>query len=220
MQQFTQEDDYKKILTRAQAQAHDAGMDDILYLYRTTTEDVVQRIVSETKGEVTLKFTEKKVHYKDIQTAPIATSKQAGVWFCSTLYNGNLPDISPYGTHMVTVPIEEFLHQFKTPDFYVEHIHHYGGENKYIRLILVDSTVEANLSVLEQCKKIDIKNNPFLILDKDNKTYKVAKRPVWVEVFVPRSINFKFTDSTYKVKEVEVSETGKQTTQPTPGYGF
>ncbi|XP_060080857.1 phytanoyl-CoA hydroxylase-interacting protein-like [Ylistrum balloti] len=108
-----------------------------------------------------------------------------GVWFCSTLFNGNLPNKSPYGTQRVKIPIEKVFSQLgSSVNLYLGQKAEVSG-NKYIRLMAVKEG--DTFECLEHMQKIDPVDNEWMKFTSDTE-FAVAKRPVWVEVFFPYKI--------------------------------
>lgn len=118
-----------------------------------------------------------------------------GVWFCATLCNGDLPTISPYGDMRVRIPIDNVIEQLggiQNVSLYLgetKSISSLNGTNTYVRLMLVKQG--DNSKILKFMQKVNIADNPWLILDTSmtNGLYKVARRPIWVEIYIPYCIN-------------------------------
>ncbi|XP_033730065.1 uncharacterized protein LOC117319342 [Pecten maximus] len=114
-----------------------------------------------------------------------------GVWFCSTLYNGDLPNISPYGKERMKISIKSVISQLGGK------ISLYHGKdstvktNKYVRLMVVKEGDK--FDCLKHMEKLDPKDNNWLKFISDTEC-QVAKRPNWVEVFCPYTIDIKDGD--------------------------
>ncbi|XP_021338908.1 uncharacterized protein LOC110440262 [Mizuhopecten yessoensis] len=108
------------------------------------------------------------------------------VWFCATLYNGDLPNISPYGKERVRLPIDKLLRQLGGK------VNVYRGKdaqvntNKYIRLMLVKEG--DYFDCLEHMEKLNFEDNDLLKFISDSE-FEVAKRPNWVEIACPYEVD-------------------------------
>ena len=85
-----------------------------------------------------------------------------GLFFCATLWNGDLPTTSPYGPVRLKIPSSTMLNNKRIyfADFYCTA----GGHNGNHYLILVITTPESQNDVFCQSKllQLDLYNNPFL----------------------------------------------------------
>ncbi|XP_069131794.1 uncharacterized protein [Argopecten irradians] len=111
-----------------------------------------------------------------------------GVWLCSTLYNGGLPTISPYGKQRVALPIRSVLHQLGGK------VNLYRGKdsivksNRYVRLMLVREGDD--FECLEHMEKLNPLDNAWLKFISDSECL-AAQRPYWVEIYCPYEIDIK-----------------------------
>ncbi|XP_069135765.1 uncharacterized protein [Argopecten irradians] len=141
----------------------------------------------------------KKSKTPNIWQEPLAEpDAPTGVWFAVTLWNGNLPTISPYGTERVLVPIQrihEHIHSSLDPVLYLEaKINNPGKSTIYIRLILLKGDDQENINwcIQHNLQKLDLDNNPWLRIDGDGqwKTWQNISPPThWVFVFVADDVN-------------------------------
>ncbi|XP_069133288.1 uncharacterized protein, partial [Argopecten irradians] len=111
-----------------------------------------------------------------------------GVWFCSTLFNGGLPTISPYGKQRVALPIGSVLDQlggrvslYRGKDSVVR-------SNRYVRLMLVKE--EDRFECLEFMEKLNPLDNAWLKFISGSECL-AAQRPNWVEIYCPYEIDIK-----------------------------
>ena len=87
-----------------------------------------------------------------------------GVWFATTLYQGRLPDKSPYGDQRVLVPVATLMDQVgSNPVLRLEKIVHYRSNSKsYVRLILCSEEYSKDPWMQDNTTLVDITRNPFL----------------------------------------------------------
>ncbi|OWF37317.1 uncharacterized protein LOC110440301 [Mizuhopecten yessoensis] len=109
-----------------------------------------------------------------------------GLWFCSTLFNGILPNQSPYGEERVKIPIENVFSQLGGKVNIYQGKNAFVSGNTYVRLMLVKEG--DNFACLEHMEKLNLKDNVFLKCISESQ-FQVPKRPIWVETFVPYEID-------------------------------
>ncbi|XP_021351788.1 uncharacterized protein LOC110449331 [Mizuhopecten yessoensis] len=109
----------------------------------------------------------------------------AGVWFCATLYNGGLPQFSPYGDRRVKIPFAGVIQQLGgNVKLFKDVIDRHSNGNTYVKLMLVKGN--DNIELFKHMTELDTANNPWLKLYGGNG---VAKTPIWVEIYVPYPID-------------------------------
>ncbi|XP_021338937.1 uncharacterized protein LOC110440290 [Mizuhopecten yessoensis] len=159
-------------------------MDKAFYFYHVTSKAIRTRLTT-TKALVP------QIHSPRSEWMWLLDSKYKnkipkGVWFCSTLYNGGLPTISPYGTERVRMPIEKVLGQLGG-GFSLYHARDAQVQaNTYVRLMVVKDGDD--FDCLEYMEKINPRKNDWLQLV-SNSEFKVAKRPKWVEIYYPYEVD-------------------------------
>ncbi|XP_060075878.1 uncharacterized protein LOC132555545 isoform X1 [Ylistrum balloti] len=109
-----------------------------------------------------------------------------GVFFCATLYFGDLPTISPYGERRVRIPIDDVLRQLGGNVKLYSGEPTQAGNNTYVRMMLVKE--DDDFDVLQHMKQENIASNQWLRLAGG---YQVACRPTWVYIYVPYPISVK-----------------------------
>lgn len=108
-----------------------------------------------------------------------------GVFFCATLYNGDLPTISPYGSERVRVPISEVIRQLGGQVELYQGKGMDNRENRYVRLMMVRQGYTN--PILQHMSKLDLADNEWLRSTPNG--FLVARRPTWVVIYIPESIN-------------------------------
>ena len=115
-----------------------------------------------------------------------------GVFFCCTLFNGGLPDRSPYGTERICIPVEHFLGG--NPRLFYNSYHVVPGNPvpvRYVVLVLVQESDPNFLFCMNNLVELDMNNNSFLRMNYFERRYECFsnqlcynKFRLYVEVFV------------------------------------
>ena len=152
--------------------------------------------------------------------SPLSKNKDVkGVFFCTTLYKGDLPDQSPYGEYRVAVPIQHIVRNVKDWALFFERAHHYG-KVQYVRMVLVKKSKSKYDWCKHNLQPVDIGGNGVLEWDGDVECVKASKKSddkyrytnIYTEVFVVGDVL-----NLEKCKWGEVYNTGTSRTSPTPG---
>ena len=127
-----------------------------------------------------------------------------GVFFCCTLFRGQLPDRSPYGTERICIPVEHFLSG--NPRLFYNSSHKVPGNPvpvHYVVLVLVKEN-ESDPEFLfckENLVELPMDNNSFLRLDRSGQIYECFSNQtcfdrfkLYVEVFVVGDVKLPFWD--------------------------
>ena len=125
-----------------------------------------------------------------------------GVWFAASLFQGDLPTKSPFGTERLKVPIEdicidkdgEYRHLFLEGKFSIPFEKRnrdgvkYTETVNYVRLAMCSETNENISRCRQTMEQLDISNNRYLKLDRENGYHAVMPTSVgdrtYVHVFV------------------------------------
>ena len=177
-------------------------------------DDLKERVKSNSKEEVEFFFhvTESRNSrgWSKLE-ARSETSDIKGVWFCVTLYNGQLPTQSPYGRYRVCIPIRRILAQYDKWSLFVESIHYYPyhTKNRYVRFVLVKDLKEQPDDVQKSCAKlpqVGLTDNPIFGYNPTNETGYCLKNVhpnyphYWVEVLIVGEVDIDVRD---EVKNTE-----------------
>ncbi|XP_067675468.1 phytanoyl-CoA hydroxylase-interacting protein-like isoform X1 [Haliotis asinina] len=114
--------------------------------------------------------------------------KLEGVFFGVTLWNGDLPDKSPYGDTRVAVPLERLFDD--STRLYFADFYCMDGQrdNHYVILVLTKKDTKADLFCKDRLILLDERKNEFL--GKEGSTYKTLRQnKVWVEVFYTNEVD-------------------------------
>ena len=125
-----------------------------------------------------------------------------GVFFCCTLFNGQLPTQSPYGTERIRIPVEHFLSG--NPHLFYNSYHVTGGNPvpvHYVILVLVKESDPDFSFCRENLVELPMDNNSFLIIDRSGQRYGCFSNQtcyttfkLYVEVFVVGDVRLPLWD--------------------------
>ncbi|XP_067675493.1 phytanoyl-CoA hydroxylase-interacting protein-like [Haliotis asinina] len=105
-----------------------------------------------------------------------------GVFFGVTLWNGDLPTISPYGDTRVVVPLERLFDDSARLYFADFYCMRGQRDNHYVTLVLTKKGTKADRFCRQNLIPLKKRRNMFLRMKE--RTYKtLRKNNVWVEVF-------------------------------------
>lgn len=158
------------------------GMEIVNWFYHVCKEDIFNFI----RSEGTL------CPHKALEIYP--GHNTYGVWFCASLFKGDLPDRSPYGTYRLKFSTEEIIALYSSLNLYFMDSYTFATSKvQYVRLLL--SNEDANPQFLS----LDIGNNPFLQIRKIEttgkwqvevcKTYsRDCENKIYVEILVDKHV--------------------------------
>lgn len=117
-------------------------MEEIYYLTHVTSEVKKEKIQHD---DILQAYVETNPKSLPIEDLPLRQpGAPAGVWFGASLYEGRLPDRSPYGNCRVKVPLDEIMNQLdaqpdQNPPLLFKEGEFYWKDVRYIRLIMCSS---------------------------------------------------------------------------------
>ena len=139
--------------------------------------------------------------------APLAKSNIKGVWFMASLFQGRLPDQSPYGDQRVKIPLRKLCSDVDDWKLFFESAYYFETKKpQYIRLVLVKSNDTDSIKWLaENTKQLDIKTNNVFKIDTAGASI-MANQPepyVYIEVLVVGDIDLSGVGACYdKIKDI------------------
>lgn len=159
------------------------GNEMVVYLYHCTTQ--ANKVNIQDEGFLTAKTA----------TAPgiiLGTGPVKGVWFSSTLFRGELPTMSPYGTERIKIQIAELCNNLENWLLFYECAYRYEGRSiQYIRLVLADRSKDTNEDSIQWCEdnlaQLNITDNPFFFSENRRTARCLANKPkpyTYIEVLI------------------------------------
>ncbi|XP_048258383.1 phytanoyl-CoA hydroxylase interacting protein-like isoform X2 [Haliotis rufescens] len=111
-----------------------------------------------------------------------------GIFFGVTLYNSDLPNVSPFGDTRVKVPLGQVFDEAARlyfGDFYCVTV---KRPTHYVILVLTKPDTEADVFCQQHLIRLNERDNTFL--KKEGETYETLnQKDMWVEVFYTSEVN-------------------------------
>jgi Phytanoyl-CoA hydroxylase-interacting protein C-terminus len=110
-----------------------------------------------------------------------------GLFFSASLWNGQLPNISPYGSKRLLMSAQSMLinKNMYFADFYCTA----GGSsgNHYLILVITTPGLGPDMFCQNKLVQLDFHNNPFLYYENDQ-LYANQTQKLWIEIFYTEDI--------------------------------
>ena len=155
------------------------GTTRIFRAYRNSRVDYFKDIMS-SGGIMRVRRTD----YTGDQRNPI-NGQIMGLYFCVNLFQGHLPDKSPFGPTRVIVPLDKLI--TNETELYFADFYCFNKETHYVRLVVTRRNSKADKFCNKYLVKLDIANNHFL--------YKIGDSfyccGLWVEILYTENVNLK-----------------------------
>lgn len=169
---------------------------EIKYFYHVTKSKCEKQSI---QGDCRLIANKAKLRFESEGT-PIDGNLN-GVFFCCSLFQGCLPDISPHGTERIKIPIGDFLHDNTRLFYNSSHTTNTSSDNvNYAVLVLVKEDHPDFQFCKDKLAPLDMRNNRFLKLNKENKVYECY----------PNQADFRFYITVFVVGDVELPNKEEQ----------
>lgn len=154
---------------------------------------------------------------EDPHESPLAENDSIkGVWFLASLYQGELPTRSPYGTERINIPISTLM-TAKTKKnwklFFESSYCYYKDSVHYVRLILGNKDDCSTSKSMKWCQKklheIDLADNQFLCWKKGDRSMKVLKTAtqdcasIYTEVLILGDLDIPIWDTVTRLERAK-----------------